>query len=866
MAPGLSNGNSAQIRAPRFQQADTLGAGRGFSSTNGNWSGAWSNPTMTNTSSDNALENADIPDEIEGRSGSGCLLATSESDGWDGRLNLPWNVNSQTAPSITPPGIGNAPSGHSSPYFTSARPAAIGMTARTAAQRTFFTHSDSISGASFGTSASNGMINHNTPPQPSNIALNMGPATDYTSNHAFPATNGDITIYERSNVHFGFRGFASQIASQSGSVAPTPYSHASHNSIGTFPYRSAHSSQSSFHSDSDNNEIRNMRTQSDIALAFSGLELESNAYMARSQSNSHRPGYVSHSSFDGSLPQFRNPLGLDDLPLSNYRTYSPESFALHSRRSDRDDDPPSLHNVGRNGNPGFYSTHGSSPVAGRLMFSIENQLNTRPLNGPTEVLDRRLQSLQNQQQYRAASAQTRGMPRQNQGYSNASYQTGPMSQTVDAYGMPSLTGVSPATIPRHSYRSKEPEVFIPLRSPLLEEFRANIKGNKRYDLKDIYDHIVEFSGDQHGSRFIQTKLETAHSDEKDRVFQEIRPNAIQLMKDVFGNYVIQNLFEHGSQAQKKALAQQMMGDVLNLSTQMYGCRVVQKALEHVLLDQQAEIVKELEQHVFRCVKDQNGNHVIQKAIERVPQDRIQFIIDCFKGQIPQWAVHSYGCRVIQRMLEHCNAADCEAILAELHRCCASLIPDQFGNYVIQHVIENGEKKDKLQMISVVISQVVSFSKHKFASNVVEKTIEFGCPSDRSRIFKVFITPNDHGESPLLGLMRDQYGNYVVQKVLQVLQGREYHALVEQIHPLLSQLKKFSYGKQIAAIEKYLVRHAPSVSPNSSRCPSPFIANDMDSACEDNAFSTRCIPSSRGSIAQSTNTSIDSTENDDQKPA
>lgn len=94
--------------------------------------------------------------------------------------------------------------------------------------------------------------------------------------------------------------------------------------------------------------------------------------------------------------------------------------------------------------------------------------------------------------------------------------------------------------------------------------------------QDIYNHIVEFSGDQHGSRFIQQKLETASSDEKDHVFREIEPNAVQLMKDVFGNYVIQKFFEHGNQAQKKVLAAAMKGKVVDLSTQMYACRVVQK--------------------------------------------------------------------------------------------------------------------------------------------------------------------------------------------------------------------------------------------------------------------------------------------------
>lgn len=131
-----------------------------------------------------------------------------------------------------------------------------------------------------------------------------------------------------------------------------------------------------------------------------------------------------------------------------------------------------------------------------------------------------------------------------------------------------------------------------VRSALLEEFKSSGKANSRYELKvrhaescfcrfankskDIYDHIVEFSGDQHGSRFIQSKLETANSDEKDQIFRELHPNARQLMTDVFGNYVIQKFFEHGNQSQKKMLANQMKNHVLTLSTQMYGCRVVQK--------------------------------------------------------------------------------------------------------------------------------------------------------------------------------------------------------------------------------------------------------------------------------------------------
>lgn len=247
------------------------------------------------------------------------------------------------------------------------------------------------------------------------------------------------------------------------------------------------------------------------------------------------------------------------------------------------------------------------------------------------------------------------------------------------------------------------------------------------------------------------------------------------------------------------------------------------------------MVKELENHVLKCVRDQNGNHVIQKAIERVPSQHVQFIINAFKGQVNRLAAHPYGCRVIQRMLEHCEEVDRQSILAELHACTASLIPDQFGNYVIQHVIENGEETDRSRMISIVISQLLVFSKHKFASNVVEKSIEFGEEGQRRQIIHMLTSPNERGDNPLLGLMRDQYGNYVIrkfllvevhcvrpdyanplpEKVLGTLKGAEREALVEQIRPLLSQLKKFSYGKQIVAIEKLIFDSKTTTSPSSS---------------------------------------------------
>ena len=77
-------------------------------------------------------------------------------------------------------------------------------------------------------------------------------------------------------------------------------------------------------------------------------------------------------------------------------------------------------------------------------------------------------------------------------------------------------------------------------------------------LRDLANHIVEFSQDQHGSRFIQQKLERASASEKQLVFQEILTSAYSLMTDVFGNYVIQKFFEFGTPEQKSTLAQKVI--------------------------------------------------------------------------------------------------------------------------------------------------------------------------------------------------------------------------------------------------------------------------------------------------------------------
>ncbi|VDP07967.1 unnamed protein product [Soboliphyme baturini] len=331
------------------------------------------------------------------------------------------------------------------------------------------------------------------------------------------------------------------------------------------------------------------------------------------------------------------------------------------------------------------------------------------------------------------------------------------------------------------------------RSRLLEEFRANRFSNLQ--LRDLANHMVEFAQDQHGSRFIQQKLERADPQEKQMVFQEIMSNPNSLMTDVFGNYVIQKFFEYGTPEQKSELARKLRNHVLSLALQMYGCRVIQKALETTDVEQQVNCLDTLRNLLdYICVKDQNGNHVVQKVIETVEPKHLQFVIDVmyerrtsnrcslFLIDVFTLSTHPYGCRVIQRILEHCTNEQKRPILEELHQHMKSLVCDQYGNYVVQHVLEHGQPEDKARIINEMKGEMLRFSQHKFA-----------------RYFSSFLPSG----GPLLAMMKDQYANYVVQKMLDMGDPQQRKKLMQHIRPHVPSLRKYNYGKHIIAkLEKY----------------------------------------------------------------
>lgn len=345
-----------------------------------------------------------------------------------------------------------------------------------------------------------------------------------------------------------------------------------------------------------------IQSESFYTLNRPASEQEQDARMAHRQSvsiNGLAPNF-SHNGPDSVVPRDSYPdtqiaLRTDD---ANYRngTYTPDSYTNgHANdpsiqfRNFQFDSRSAPNGTGVRQSP-FYSHTHTPPAYDRLNPYSSEQTLSHPNN--FALVQNKLVGYQIQQERRNYIPHNQFHQQQFQhmlpaaqlrhpyAYQQFAMPNGmPMSALPPHMAIASMPPIMPTPQPPRGPREQQTAEITGIISLKLDTFKREQKGSKKWELPDIYDNVVEFAGDQHGSRFIQQKLETANSEVKERIFKELEPNSLQLMQDVFGNYVIQKFFEHGDQTQKKILAGKMKGHVMTLANQMYACRVVQKVWE-----------------------------------------------------------------------------------------------------------------------------------------------------------------------------------------------------------------------------------------------------------------------------------------------
>lgn len=274
---------------------------------------------------------------------------------------------------------------------------------------------------------------------------------------------------------------------------------------------------------------------------------------------------------------------------------------------------------------------------------------------------------------------------------------------------------------------------------------------------------MEFCLDQNGSRFIQQRLEVADANEKDAVMDEIVPAIKELQNDVFGNYVVQKLYEFGTPRMKKDLKGTLEGNMLLLSLQMYGCRVVQKALESLDYEDLCELLQEFDSYVLTCIQDQNGNHVMQKCIE----------VMSVKARDAETTTGEVG-------LSTAMAGKIQFIVDDVLANVKTLCCHPYGCRVLQRMLEHCVPRQKMATLDKIQLCHRALLDDQYGNYVIQHVLQYGREVDRDSLLKIIV------ENDLLKLSRQKFASNVVEKLLKYGNSNQRNAIVREMLKVVSE--------------------------------------------------------------------------------
>ncbi|KAJ1336780.1 hypothetical protein BSLG_006883 [Batrachochytrium salamandrivorans] len=237
---------------------------------------------------------------------------------------------------------------------------------------------------------------------------------------------------------------------------------------------------------------------------------------------------------------------------------------------------------------------------------------------------------------------------------------------------------------------------------------------------------------------------------------------------------------------------------------------LQQRLKSDTMENRAHIFDAVYQQVISLMKNRFGNFL---TIDCVDEDVKMTLITELLQSIPETFTHRFACHVAEdirvRLDRRAAQYYIEPIIQEIFSVTAGLAKGQWGNWVIQHIIENGSPEQRSHVLEVVSQNVFELSTDQFASKVVEKCIKLASKNEAHFLIEKIIEPqpNDQGRPHLLGMMNNQYANYVVQNVLNIADSPHRDTCIRILTPHLSVLRGSKYGQRVASMCEKSMRMA-----------------------------------------------------------
>jgi hypothetical protein len=342
------------------------------------------------------------------------------------------------------------------------------------------------------------------------------------------------------------------------------------------------------------------------------------------------------------------------------------------------------------------------------------------------------------------------------------------------------------------------------------------KNNKYLSQKELNlnkkSNLYIICQDQTNCRNIQDQLEHNKNDAQyiKYFWEQIKPNLINIMTHQFGNYVIQKLLDILIYQENKTLFTEVIifldqnNSLYTISINNYGTRVIQKTLEKLIECGYNKIETEelnncfnnlISKHLYDLCRDKNGNHVYQKILKVFNHEKEEinnFLYYHLADIAVDVALLQQGATIFSTAITLGSFNQKEKICLKIIPNLDKLINNKYGNYSVQAIINSlKEEKKLIEPIYLYISNnIVELSKQKYSSNVIDTFIM------KKDEFSNLIINDIIKNKQIKDIIKDQFGNYVIQKAMSISDSETLNKIIEQIKPIIPELLSSNLGKKI----------------------------------------------------------------------
>ena len=305
----------------------------------------------------------------------------------------------------------------------------------------------------------------------------------------------------------------------------------------------------------------------------------------------------------------------------------------------------------------------------------------------------------------------------------------------------------------------------------LSQFENSISKNK-YDnmsISEITNQLFLIAKKQTGCRYLQKLISLNENDDlvNKYFYPKLYPSKlIELCNDLFGNYLVQKMIAYLNKDNLYSFTSLIIKHLLKLCLNPHGTRVVQVYLEQIKLDNPllTLFTNSLIPIMPRLINDLNGSFVLMHYASVIPYPNNDVIFDFLNKNIVKISVQSYSCSALQKCIDIGNEQQSQKLLENISNNSMFLILNQYGNYVIQFVISKNIIPINDKIVEGFIDNLIFLAKQKYSSNVIEKCFDYCSNKMKERIINQL-----SDEKIIRDLLKDMYGNYVLQKTLSMIQ-------------------------------------------------------------------------------------------------